>query len=299
MSSTKPMNKIETVAVIGAGVIGKASGLSYRSKSRNVYFIDTDNKRVRELRAEGLEIYTPQEAENIAIADVNFMCVPTPTVNGKFDNSYIKKASEDFGKRLANSDKYCVVVVRSTVLPGTTRDLVIKTIEKASGKKAGQEFGVCMNPEYLREVSAAADASNPWFILIGEYDQKSGEYVSDVYKDFGQSIERVSLEEAEIQKYIHNLFNATKIAYFNEFRIVCQSLGANTQKILDFVAKSCEGMWNPKYGIKDLGPFDGHCLPKDTQALLSWARKRKLKLKILDATIRSNADYKASSSLKK
>lgn len=293
------MNKIETVAVIGAGVIGKASGLSYRNKSRKVYFIDADSKRVRELRAEGLEIYTPREAENIAIADVNFICVPTPTIDGKFDNSYIKKASEDFGKRLANSDKYCVVVVRSTVLPGTTRDLVIKTIEKVSSKKAGQDFGVCMNPEYLREVSAATDAKNPWFILIGEYDKRSGDYVSEVYKDFGQTIERVSLEEAEIQKYIHNLFNATKIAYFNEFRVVCQSLGANTQKIFEFVAKSCEGMWNPKYGIKDLGPYDGHCLPKDTQALLSWACKKKLKLKILDATIKSNAGYKTYISQKK
>ncbi len=293
------MNKIETVAVIGAGVIGKASGLSYKSKSRKIYFIDSSNKRVQELQDQGLEIYTPKEAEKIEIADVNFICVPTPTVNGKFDNSYIKKASEDLGKRLAVSHKYCVVVVRSTVLPGTTRNLVIKTIEKASNKKVGQDFGVCMNPEYLREVSAATDASNPWFVLIGEYDKKSGDYVSEIYKNFGQSIERATLEEAELQKYIHNLFNATKIAYFNEFRIVCQSLGVNTQKIYEFVAKSCEGMWSPKYGIKDLGPYDGHCLPKDTQALLSWARKKKLKLKILDATIRSNAAYKANISLKK
>lgn len=292
------MNKIETVAVIGAGVIGKASGLSYRNKSRKVYFIDADKKRVQELQAEGIEIYTTKEAESLTVADINFLCVPTPTINGKFDYSYIIKACEDFGRRLANSNKYCVVAVRSTVLPGTTRNLVTKIIEKTSHKKVGKDFGVCMNPEYLREVSAVEDAGNPWFVLIGEYDRKSGDYVSEVYSQFGTSIERVTLEEAEIQKYIHNLFNATKIAYFNEFRIVCQSLGANTQKVFEFVAKSCEGMWNPKYGIKDLGPYDGHCLPKDTQALLTWAHKRKLKLKILDATIKSNTEYKARISTK-
>lgn len=167
-----------------------------------------------------------------------------------------------------------MVVIRSTVPPGTTEDILIPILEKYSGKKAGKDFGVCMNPEYLREVSNEEDFKNPWIITIGELDRRSGEMLEKICCHYDCPIAHVSLREAEIQKYAHNLYNACKISFFNEIRMICRAIDVNADKVFELVAKSAEASWNPKYGIRDLGPYGGSCLPKDTVALLSWAKEK-------------------------
>ncbi len=146
-----------------------------------------------------------------------------------------------------------------------------------------------MNPEYLREETAYNDTLNPWIILIGEYDKKSGDTLELVYKDnFSCPLYRCGLKEAEMQKYVHNLFNTAKITYYNEMRQIANHIGVDVDKIFKYTAISCEGMWNPKYGIKNKGPFDGSCLPKDARAFFHWAQARGLDASLLKTVIDVN-----------
>ncbi len=281
------------ITVIGSGVVGQATGKGFSAKGFDVEFVDVDTGKVDQLKKEGYSAFTADEiAERNYDSDISIFTVPTPTVNGKIKFDYLEQASIDLGKRLAKVKKYHILVTRSTILPGTTRDLVIPLVEKHSGKKCGVDFGACMNPEYLREETAVTDFSNPWLVVIGQFDQKSGDLLEEVYKKFECPIERVALEEAEIQKYIHNLFNATKIAFFNEFRHICQNINVDANNIFNLVAKSCEGMWNTKYGIRDRGPFSGSCLPKDTQAMYAWATEKGYDVDVLEATIKANEKFK-------
>ena len=186
---------------------------------------------------------------------------------------------------------YHVAVIRSTVPPTTTRQVVLPIIEELSGKKVGKDFGLAMQPEYLREVTAEQDFARPWFVLIGEYDAKSGDTLEKIYRKFDAPISRVSLEEAEFQKYVHNVYNAVKIAFFNEMRIIAKHQGWDAQRVFNATAESCEGIWNPIYGLRDFGPFDGSCLPKDTRALLEWGDNNGYDLGVLRAVVAENLKH--------
>lgn len=277
------------VCIIGSGIVGQATGKALHSKGLSVVFADINPKVISTLKKEGFEaIYVSKLSEKKYDFDATFFCVPTPTIDGKSDLKILEEACKDLGKLLSRQLKYHLVVVRSTVIPGTTENLVLKTIEESSGKKFGEDLGLCMNPEYLRQKTAQDDALKPWIIVIGEFDIKSGEILQEIYKDFDCPIYRVPVLEAEIQKYVHNIFNATKITFFNEIRIICKQIRMNPENIFPLVAKSAEGMWNPSYGIKDLGPFDGVCLPKDSQAFFAWAAALNLKMPLLKETIKIN-----------
>ena len=279
----------ERICVVGAGVVGQATGRGFLARGFKVEFVDVKPEVVERLRREGLVAYTPPELESKPLtAAVVFFTVSTPTEAGKINLDYLHKAAGDIGRRLAVSSGYRVIAVRSTVVPGTTEGMVKKELERWSGKKAGRDFGLCMNPEYLREASAEKDFAEPWLVVIGQLDEKSGDELARLYKKFGCPVERVSIKEAEMQKYAHNLFNAAKITFFNEMRRVCEGMGINADNVFPLVAKSAEGMWNPAYGIRDFGPFNGMCLPKDTQAFLAWAAKQGWDMPLLKTTIAVN-----------
>jgi UDPglucose 6-dehydrogenase len=279
-----------TVAVVGSGVVGTATGKGFIDKGHPVIFIDVNEKTVQKLRGEGVTAYTPAELASGKkdTSVITLLTVSTPTENGEINLRHLQSAVTDLGKRLARKAGYHLVVVRSTVPPGTSAEIVIPLLEQHSGKKAGKDFGVCMNPEYLREVSAAEDFKNPWIIVFGQLDKRSGDTLAETYAGYACPIHRVSLAEAEFQKYVHNLFNAAKISFFNEMRGVGRDLDLDTERIFALTVKSCEGLWNAPYGTKDLGPFSGMCLPKDTQAFLAWARERNYQLPHLSATIAVN-----------
>lgn len=285
------------VAVIGSGVVGQATGRGFLARGIAVTFVDTNLDKVQSLREEGLVACTPTElAEREHDVDVTVLTVSTPTHEGKIDLTHLRAAAEDLGRRLAHTSKYHVVVVRSTVVPGTTEDLVAASIEKFSGRQRGKDFGLCMNPEYLREKTSVQDFHEPWIVVIGQYDQRSGNTVAALYRDFPCPIFRVTLREAEAQKYVHNLFNAVKITFFNELRQVCRHAGIDSEAIFPLVAQSAEGMWNPAYGTKDYGPFDGMCLPKDTQAFLHWAQTNGWEMPLLATAITVNNELTTAQS---
>ena len=260
------------ICIIGPGVVGQATGKVFAKLGFKTAFLGGNDEKTEKLRKQGYTAYTRKDLfDGDYDFDISMLTVPTPTINGEINFSAITSAANDLGKRLKQGlKKYHLVVVKSTVLPGTTENIVAKTIEERSGWKLGRDFGLCMNPEYLRENTAYADALNPWVILIGEYDRRSGKTLEEVYKKFKCPIYHCTIKQAEFQKYVHNLFNAVKITFFNEMRKVCKECEFDTKKIFEVTALSAEGMWNPRYGIRDLGPFSGSCLPKDTKAFLRW-----------------------------
>jgi UDPglucose 6-dehydrogenase len=279
------------IAVIGSGFVGQATGRGFARHGNKVTFYDIDPAKVETLRSEGFGAELVQSSTTID-ADVVMLCVPTPTHNDKIDLSIIESAAKWIGQSIRQSNKYQLVVVRSTVLPGTTEKLVLKLIEQGSGKKAGTDFGLAMQPEYLRQVTANEDFERPWFVLIGQYDKKSGDILEKLYVPFAPPyIERCTIREAETQKYIHNLYNAVKISFFNEMRTVCENESLDADKIFLAVAESCEGIWNPLYGLRDKGPFDGACLPKDTQAFAAWSQKNGHEVAVLIAAIEQNKQH--------
>ncbi|MEK7513835.1 MAG: nucleotide sugar dehydrogenase [Patescibacteria group bacterium] len=280
---------VKKICIIGPGVVGQATGIVLKENGFEVCFIGRNQEKIDKLIKEGFSAHTfstfPDHQYDF---DVTFITVATPTVDGKIDLEPIRAASKFLGGILAFRQEYHVVVVKSTVLPGTTENLVIKEIEAISGKTAGRDFGVCMNPEYLREVNALEDSRKPWLTLIGELDEKSGAVLESVYQKFASPIFHCSLKEAEMQKYIHNIYNAVKITFYNEMRQIAKINGLDAEKMFKINALSCEGMWNSRYGIRDAGPFLGHCLPKDTQALYNWAEKNNYDASLLKTTIEVN-----------
>lgn len=281
------------IAVVGPGVVGKATGRAFLAKGLTVGFIARSEEQIKKLQNEGYTVHSRTDLmQGDYDYDITMLTVSTPTHNGKINLDAMELAAIDLGKRLKKTNKYHLVVVKSTCPPGTTENLVIKTIEEYSGKKVGKDFGACMNPEYLREISAFEDSVNPWVVVIGEYDKKSGDFLMDAYEDFTCPIYRCGLKEAEMQKYIHNLYNATKITFFNEMRVIADAIGVNSEKIFKYTGISCEGMWNVDYGTKDRGPFSGACLPKDTKAFFHYAKTKGINLDLLEKVISVNEQFK-------
>jgi len=278
----------KSIFIVGSGLVGQATGKGLVAKGFRVTFIDVRPAIVNQLRQQGYEAFEASEVKKTD-ADIFMLSVPTyslkPGINGL---DFVKEAATSIGGWLSKTDKYCLVVVRSTVLPGTIKEIVTPILEEHSGKSAGRDFGICANPEYLRERCAEEDFLNPWLVLIGELDKRSGDLLQEVYHWVDCPVYRLPIKEAEIQKFVHNLFNAAKISFFNEMRLVCRQMGLDCEKVFPLVAQSAEAIWNHSYGTRDLGPFAGSCLPKDTIAFLSWAKEQGMETPLVDAMLKVN-----------
>jgi UDPglucose 6-dehydrogenase len=278
----------KSIFIVGSGLVGQATGKGLATKGFDVTFIDVRPAIVNQLRGEGYEAFEVSEVKK-PDADIFMLSTPTyslkPGINGL---DFVKEAAASVGRWLSKIDKYCLAVVRSTVLPGTTEEVVIPILEEYSGRGAGRDFGICANPEYLRERCAEEDFSNPWIVIIGELDRRSGDLLQEVYHWVDCPLYRMPLKEAEMQKFVHNLFNANKISFFNEMRLVCQEMGLDCEKIFPLVAQSAEAIFNPLYGTRDLGPFGGSCLPKDTAAFLSWTKEQGMETPLMRAVLKVN-----------
>jgi UDPglucose 6-dehydrogenase len=272
------------VGIVGSGTVGKATGQALIRKGHYVHFMDIQNQIVSSLQATGYNASLP---ENAPPTDITFLCVPTPTVDDKADYTFLNSACIDLGKRMRR-DENQLVVIKSTVLPGTTETLVIPCLEEASGLKAGKDFGICVCPEYLREKSAISDAMNPRVIVIGEHDLRSGQILAEFLSSFSCQIIRMPIRYAEMQKLVHNIFNAVKISFFNEVREIAEVEGIECDLVFEAVALSSEGMWNPRYGVRDFGAFGGSCLPKDCDSFLHWSKERLHNVHILSAVLEQN-----------
>jgi UDPglucose 6-dehydrogenase len=220
------------------------------------------------------------------------LAVSTPTVDGKIVLDHIEAAARDLGEQLKRVDHFITVVVRSTVLPGTTEKRIKPILEAASGNVAGVDFGLAMNPEFLRQVSSVQDFDRPWITVLGAYDEQAARTLRALYLPFGSLTVDCTPTEAEMIKYTSNLYNAVKISYFNEVHAMCEQLGINSGVVSSTVARSAEAMWNPLYGTRGGVPFGGACLPKDTSAFMQFVRDNGFDNRVLEAAIESNEHLK-------
>lgn len=232
---------------------------------------------------------TTNAREAVEQTEISFVCVGTPSLlNGNLDLSSIRRVCENIGNAIKKKSGRHVVVVRSTVLPGTMRDVIIPTLEKASGKKAGENFGVCNNPEFLREGTAVYDFYNPPKTVIGEIDSFSGDLLASLYEKLDAPLIRTDLETAEMVKYVDNCWHALKVGFANEIGNICKAIGADGHRVMDIFCKDTKLNLSPYY-MKPGFAFGGSCLPKDLRALTYKARSLDLDLPILNNILVSNA----------
>jgi UDPglucose 6-dehydrogenase len=292
----------------GTGYVGLTVAVGLASKGHLVFAVDIAKEKVEkiskgipiiyesgldELLKAALEkkklIPTTDLAGSVQKSDVSFICVGTPSrQDGSIDLTQVEEAAKEIGNALIGRKEYSVVTVKSTVIPGTTEELVIPNLEKFSKKVAGKDFGVCMNPEFLREGRAMNDFISPkdQGIVIGEFDKKSGDILYEIYKDFGAEILRTDLSAAELIKYARNSYLAKDISFANEVANFCQEIGVDYLDVkrgmeMDSRIGTC-GFLSAGVG------FGGSCFPKDVKALVAKAKETGLKPKMLEATLDVN-----------
>lgn len=243
---------------------------------------------IQEAVASGRLRATNDPAMAIEQTDLSFVCVGTPSQpNGNLDLRYIRRICEQIGEALKSKSTRHVVVIRSTVLPGTMHKTVIPTLEEASGKKAGADFGVCINPEFLREGSAVKDFRFPPKTVIGELDSASGDLLASLYEGLDSPLVRTDLETASMVKYVDNSWHALKIGFANEIGAVSKAFGIDSHAVMDIFCR--DRVLNISTAYLSPGfAFGGSCLPKDLRALSYQAKMQDLNLPILTSILPSN-----------
>lgn len=251
------------IAIIGSGVVGYATGKAFETIGNDVSFFDVSEPTLNRIENEGYKI--ARTLDRLKDNDIFFITVPTPDNNGEIDLSYIKYATTKLAEVLEPRETYFTFVVKSSVIPRTTENVVIPLIEKVTGKTCGKDFGVCFNPEFLNEAHPYEDVMEPDRIVIGEFDKKSGNVLENLYSIFKCPIIRTNITTAEMAKYANNAFNATKISFFNEIIMMCNKIDADPHIIHKIV------QLDRYYGIHPWhigAPYGGKCLPKDTNAII-------------------------------
>jgi GDP-mannose 6-dehydrogenase len=231
---------------------------------------------------------TTDHTEAIWNTELSFVCVGTPSqTNGNLDLKYIRRICEQIGQALKQKAARHTVVIRSTILPGTMHNIVIPILEEASGKRAGTDFGVCHNPEFLREGSAVKDFHAPPKTVIGELDQASGDQLALVYEKLKAPLIRTNLETAEMVKYVDNSWHALKIGFANEIGNLCKAFSIDAHQVMNIFCQDRKLNISPAYLLPGFA-FGGSCLPKDLRALAYQAKIHDLELPILSSILPSN-----------
>ncbi|MBN2517368.1 MAG: UDP-glucose/GDP-mannose dehydrogenase family protein [Candidatus Altiarchaeota archaeon] len=292
------------VSIIGVGYVGLITGSCFAELKNDVTCVDVIKEKVQKINGgetpiyeEGLEdllkkhvgksLRATTDTESAVLnSEVTFIAVGTPDApEGGIDLKYIESAAEDIGKALAKKKGYHVVVVKSTVIPGTTDSVVLPILEKNSGKKAGKDFGVAMNPEFLREGKAIDDFMKPDRIVIGAQDEKAASVLEKLYEEFGCPKLKTDLRTAEMIKYASNAFLATKISYINEMANICEKVGTDVVDVARGIG--LDHRISP-YFLQAGAGWGGSCFPKDVKALVELAKREGYETKMLNSALEVN-----------
>jgi GDP-mannose 6-dehydrogenase len=295
------------ISIFGLGYVGAVSAACLASDGHSVIGVDVNQTKIDMINQgkspiiekdtdvlidkahrSGYLRATADSAEAIRNSEISFVCVGTPSQpNGNLDLKYMRRVCEMIGMVLKGTRHKHIVVIRSTILPGSMRNVVIPTLEKHSGKQAGIDFGVCNNPEFLREGSAVYDYYHPAKTIIGETDTFSGDAVLYLYDKLHSTIIRTDLESAELVKYIDNVWHALKIGFANEIGNICKAVGIDGHHLMDIFCHDTKLNISSSY-LKPGFAFGGSCLPKDLRAINYKSRQMDLNLPILNAILQSN-----------
>ena len=232
---------------------------------------------------------TSSVGDAVHASTISMICVGTPSqLNGNLDLSHVRRVCEQIGEALREKDGYHLVVARSTMLPGSMRGVVIPTLEAASGgKRSGVDFGVCNNPEFLREGTAVWDYFHPPKTVIGEVDPEAGDLLVSLFNKLDAPLIRTSVEVAEMVKYADNNWHALKVAFANEIGSICKATDIDGRQVMDIFCLD-QKLNLSSYYLRPGFAFGGSCLPKDVRALTYKARNLDLDVPLLNAILPSN-----------
>lgn len=299
-----------SVSVFGLGYVGSVSAACFASMGHRVIGVDANPAKVEmldngrspiiEARMEELvrennrscRLHATMDATAAVLGtDVSFVCVGTPSLrNGKLDLSHIERVAKEIGTALREKKSPHTVVLRSTVLPGTTEAIVQPILEQTSGRHAGLDFTVIYNPEFMRESSAVADFMNPPYVVLGANEPGHLAPLRDLYKQIPGQIFETIVSVAEMVKYLSNSFHAVKVTFANEVGTLCKHMGVDAQAVTEIFTSDTRLNISSAY----LSPgfaFGGSCLPKDIRALIYRAKELDLKLPMLESLLPSNSEH--------
>jgi len=296
-----------SISVFGMGYVGSVTAACFAHVGHKVTGVDVSPAKIEMMAAgrspiiearmselveeghrAGLLHATTNSVEAIRNSDISFVCVGTPSMrSGKLDLGYVERVVQEIGVALKQKKSHHVLVLRSTVLPGTTESLVIPTLEKASGGRAGKDFAVCYNPEFMREGTAVADFLQPPYTILGAQDPEHLTTLRQLYQAVSGPVFETQIPVAEMVKYVCNAFHALKIVFANEVGTLCKNLGVDTEAVTKIYTSDTKLNISPAY----LSPgfaFGGSCLPKDLRALSHKAKEMDVSLPLLESILPSN-----------
>jgi GDP-mannose 6-dehydrogenase len=299
-----------SISVFGLGYVGTVTAACLAYRGNSVIGVDLNRTKVEALNSGNSPIVERQVSELIAEShkagrlhatssaetavlnsEISFLCVGTPSLrNGKLDLGHIEPVCGEIGEILKKKNSFHMVVLRSTVLPGTAETLVVPTLEKASGKRAGADFGVCVNPEFMREGTAVADFLEPAMTIIGAADKAHSAVLRELYAWAPGDVFETSFRSAEMVKYACNAWHAVKVSFANEIGTLARELDIDAESIMDIFTADTKLNISPSY-LKPGFAFGGSCLPKDVRALNYRARELDLKLPLLESIMPSNEEH--------
>jgi GDP-mannose 6-dehydrogenase len=295
------------LSIFGLGYVGCVSAACFADRGHEVIGVDVNQLKVDiindgkspivepgipDLIAEAVKAgklrATTDANEAVAASDVSLVCIGTPgNHNGSLDLSYIKRACQQIGEALAAKSRFHIVAMRSTMLPGTIEQTVVPTLEIFSGKQAGRDFGVAVNPEFLREGSSIYDFNHPPFTLIGADNEDTSLPLQRLYAGTEAPVITVGVKEAEMVKYACNSFHALKVAFANEIGNVSKAMGVDSHVVMDVFCKDTKLNLSPYY-LKPGFAFGGSCLPKDIRAITYKAKELDVDVPVLNSILLSN-----------
>jgi len=295
------------ISVFGLGYVGAVSAACFARNGHEIIGVDTNASKVQsfnagrapvvepgldELMVEGVRTgrirATSSVQEAVNHTDVSMVCVGTPSrPNGSLNLDAVEAVSSQIGTSLADKDDSHLIVLRSTVLPGTVRDIVLPALERTSGKRAGKHFSVVHNPEFLRESTAIKDFDHPPVTVIGAGEQEAGRQAAKLYDAIDAPLVVTSIETSEMVKYSANIWHALKVCFGNEIGNVCKAVGIDGHEVMDLFCRDTKLNISPAY-LKPGFAFGGSCLPKDTRAISYLAKSLDLDIPVITSIMKSN-----------
>jgi GDP-mannose 6-dehydrogenase len=295
------------LSVFGLGYVGCVSAACFAKEGHDVLGVDISetkvgiindgrspiveagiNELIGEMVAAKQLRATTDSAEAVRASDISLVCVGTPSnPNGSLDLTYIKRVCKEIGAALEAKSERHTVVIRSTMLPGTIEGVVVPTLEVYSGKKAGRDFGISINPEFLREGTSLKDFYSPPFTLIGADDEETAMLVRRLYNNVDAPCLVVGVKAAEMVKYTCNCFHAVKVSFANEVGNICKQLGIDSHEVMNVFCQDTKLNLSPYY-LKPGFAFGGSCLPKDLRAITYKAKELDVETPLLSSVLQSN-----------
>lgn len=295
------------LSVFGLGYVGCVSAACFAKEGHEVTGVDVNSTKVEiinsgrspiveagvneligEMVKEGRLRALTDSATAIQDSEISLICVGTPSnANGSLNLEYVRRVCQEIGAALRTKSEQHTVVVRSTMLPGTIESLVVPTLEEHSGKKCGRDFGVCINPEFLREGTSLKDFYAPPFTLIGADEETAAAIVSKLYSGIKAPLFVTAIKAAEMVKYACNCFHALKVSFANELGNICKGLGIDSHQVMDVFCQDTKLNLSPYY-LKPGFAFGGSCLPKDLRAITYKAKELDVDVPVLSSILPSN-----------